>query len=42
MFLPVEVPKLWAEIKLEYDVTEFISSERGMGLGVVELDDKPW
>ncbi|WP_414461809.1 class I SAM-dependent methyltransferase [Hyphomicrobium sp. DY-1] len=41
-FLHVEVPKLWGEIKLEYDVIEFISPLRGMGLGIVMMDDKPW
>lgn len=33
---PVEVPRLWREIKAEgYECREFIGAERGMGIGVV-------
>lgn len=33
--LPVEVPKLWCEIKDHYQHTEIIGNDRGMGIGVI-------
>jgi hypothetical protein len=33
--LPVEVQKLWAELKPHHETTEFLGSVRGMGIGVI-------
>lgn len=32
---PVEVPRLWAELKAKHRHVEFIGAERGMGIGVL-------
>jgi hypothetical protein len=34
--IPIEVPKLWAELKAEHKTTEIISPGSFMGIGVVE------